>query len=202
MLVRALTALMLSLPLALAACSPPMTAASGYEDEIAAGLGPTVHPLASGLYRVTSITSEGETMPYAQLLAEAAAADPPEPLPLSEIFALQYHPASGSYAMLMSTARVYPGADGRYILEYAGWDDTIYLPLEVSDDRTRASVLNYSCVDIPEAFRAENEIGRAVSLDCDVYDGDVVRAGLALIDADDTARLEVAFIEPLPDLGG
>jgi hypothetical protein len=198
MIHSALPALSLAAGLALAACSPPMTAAAGFEDEIAAALGSPAAPLASGLYRITGITDEtGAIRPYARLLAEAEAADPPEPMPLPEYFTLQWQPASQSYAMMMSYARIY-ATDGPFqLLEYGAPDETLYLPLEVSDDGARAAVLVYACVDIPRDFREAHDIGT----DCTVDSAETVRAALALIDPSDTVRLELAFAQSLPDLG-
>lgn len=201
MFARAVPALSIGAALFLAACSPPMSPADGMETEISAGLGAPVAPLASGVYRVTGVTESGETTPYAALLAESETADPPEAIPMPEYFTLQWHPASQSYVMQMSSARLYPMDGARHVLEYVSDDDTLYLMLDVSDGGRAASVLIYSCVDLPESFRQSNEIGGKYGLDCIVRDAETVREGLALVAADDLFALEVVQKSPLPDLG-
>ena len=78
---------------------------------------------------------------------------------MAEYFTLQWRPASRAYAMQVSFARAHPMDGPGHILESGTDDDTLDLMLDTAPDGRTASVVSYSCVDLPPAFREAQGIG-------------------------------------------
>lgn len=185
----------LAAAIALTACDAPITARNETALEISGALGAPVMPLPSGAYHF--IRSGEPTENSVEMAVDAVVQDTNRPL-YADVFVMQAHAPSQSYATSYGNLRLYPHEGDVMIAElYGAVSESVFFPARVDVEAQQLRVYEYYCDVYPQAERE----ALGLSDQCRVESVEALRAALNALALDELQVLRFDWVMALPDRG-